>query len=80
MAHDKFYSGFVDVIVFPAVSKMGETGQRLINGGHFKGWKIKNIFMPHGKFIGSGPQGGFGVAAGADDIQILAEGGPQVHR
>ena len=80
MAHDKFYGGFIDVIVFPPVGKMGEAGQRLINSCHFKGREIKHIIMASDKLVSRRPQGGFGVAAGADHIPVPAKGGPQVNR
>ena len=36
MPHDEFNGGFVDVIVFTAIGEMGQSAERLINGGHFK--------------------------------------------
>ena len=58
MTHDKLNGGFVDVVVFPAVGKLGQTAERLIYGGHFKGWKVKYIIMPGCEFIRCRPQGG----------------------
>jgi hypothetical protein len=80
MTHDEFDGGFVDMIVFPALGEIGQPAKRLVDGGHLKGRKIVYIFMPSSEFVGGGAQGRFGVAAGADDIQVIAKGRPQVHR
>jgi hypothetical protein len=46
MTHDKLHRAFVNMVVFPTVTEIGQSNQRLVNGSHFKGWKIMNIFMP----------------------------------
>ncbi len=80
MAHDKFYGGFVDVVVFPTVGKMGQTAERLVNSGHLKCRKIIYIFMPPHEFVSRSTQGRLGVATGADNIPIFAKSRPQVNR
>ena len=80
MAHDEFNGGLVDVVVFPAVGKMGQSAEGLVNGGHLKCRKIIYIFMPHREFVGCGAQGRLGIATGADNIQVLAKCRPQVNR
>ena len=80
MPHDKFNGGLVDVVVFTTVGEMGQPAEGLIYGGHLKCRKIKYIFMTPDKFVSRGAQGRFGVAAGADNIQIPAKSRPQVNR
>ena len=78
--HDKFHRRLVDVKIFTAFGEISHTAKGLVNGGHFKSREIIDIFMAPGKFIGHGPQGCLGIAAGTDDIRVLAESCPQVHR
>jgi hypothetical protein len=80
MAHDELDGVFVNMVVFPTVAEISLAAEWLVNGGHFKCRKIMNIIMSQCKFISSSAQGGFGVTAGTDDIQILAERGPQADR
>ena len=80
MPHDKLYGGFVDVIVFAAVCELGQTAEGLVDRGHLKGRKIKNMIMPSHEFISCRAQGRLGIAAGADNIYILPKSGPQINR
>ena len=80
MPHDEFNGGLVDVVVFATIGEMGQPAEGLVDGGHLKGRKIKYIVVADDEFISRCPQGGFGVGTGADDIEILAESGPQVDR
>ena len=57
MPHDEFNGGLVDVEIFSAVDKVRSTAERLIDGGHLKCRKIKNIFVSCGEFVRDGAQG-----------------------
>ena len=80
MLHDKFYGRLIDVKILTALGKIRQSAEGLVDGRHFKSRKIKNIFMANGKFIGRSPQRRLGIAAGADNIDVLAESCPQVYR
>ena len=80
MLHNKFYGLLIDVEILSTLGKIRQSAEGLVNSCHFKCRKIKNIFMTHGKFVGRGPQGRFGIAAGADNIDVLAESCPKVYR
>ena len=80
MPHDKFNGGFVDVVVFATIGEMGQPAEGLIYGGHLIRRKIKYIIMARDEFVSRCSQGRLGVAAGADNIQIPTESGPQVNR
>ena len=76
MIHDELNRAFVDMMGFAAVGEVGSAGQGLVDGRHLEGRKIKHVRMPGCEFISGRPQGALGVAAGADDIQVRAEGRP----
>jgi len=80
MFHDGLKRFRIHVKILPALGKDTLAIDGLPGGRDFQGGEIEDVIVPGGKLIRHGPQRCLYIAAGGDDINIMAECCPEVYR
>ena len=80
MSHYEIYGRLVHVKILSAFGKYVFPQNRPVDRRHLERRKICNVGVFLAKLVGDSSKRGFRGATCADDIAILPERGPQMHR